>query len=163
MHAKLRSSLNSAGEEYTRLEFKLLIVYSTIPQPISLRFFSPRFGIQAIDLLPRTRMATTNGVAPERPSLPAVYIVAAARTPVGMFLGSLSSLSATQLGSHAIKCNQQYVCLLRVATSDIHSQPLSHEFLRSKPKMWKKSSLATSCQQSTPRSFHSHVSALTVL
>ncbi|GAB7354139.1 hypothetical protein MBLNU459_g4700t1 [Dothideomycetes sp. NU459] len=32
-----------------------------------------------------------------------VYIVSAARTPVGMFLGSLSSLSATQLGSHAIK------------------------------------------------------------
>lgn len=36
--------------------------------------------------------------------LPAVYIVSAARTPVGSFLGSLSSLSATQLGSHAIKC-----------------------------------------------------------
>lgn len=35
--------------------------------------------------------------------LPAVYIVSAARTPVGSFLGSLSSLSATQLGSHAIK------------------------------------------------------------
>ncbi|OKL56709.1 Acetyl-CoA acetyltransferase [Talaromyces atroroseus] len=36
-------------------------------------------------------------------SLPPVYIVSAARTPVGSFLGSLSSLSATQLGSHAIK------------------------------------------------------------
>lgn len=36
--------------------------------------------------------------------LPPVYIVSAARTPVGSFLGSLSSLSATQLGSHAIKC-----------------------------------------------------------
>ncbi|KAF2187605.1 acetyl-CoA acetyltransferase IB [Zopfia rhizophila CBS 207.26] len=36
-------------------------------------------------------------------SLPPVYIVSAARTPVGMFLGSLSSLSAVQLGSHAIK------------------------------------------------------------
>ncbi|KAF2442018.1 acetyl-CoA acetyltransferase IB [Karstenula rhodostoma CBS 690.94] len=36
-------------------------------------------------------------------SLPPVYIVSAARTPTGMFLGSLSSLSATQLGSHAIK------------------------------------------------------------
>ncbi|KAK3300517.1 Thiolase, N-terminal domain-containing protein [Chaetomium fimeti] len=35
--------------------------------------------------------------------LPSVYIVSAARTPVGSFLGSLSSLSATQLGSHAIK------------------------------------------------------------
>ncbi|KAF1989673.1 acetyl-CoA acetyltransferase IB [Aulographum hederae CBS 113979] len=34
---------------------------------------------------------------------PPVYIVSAVRTPVGMFLGSLSSLSATQLGSHAIK------------------------------------------------------------
>ncbi|THZ05578.1 thiolase [Aureobasidium pullulans] len=36
------------------------------------------------------------------PSTP-VYIVSAARTPVGQFLGSLSSLSATQLGAHAIK------------------------------------------------------------
>ncbi|KAF2460068.1 erg10, acetyl-CoA C-acetyltransferase [Lineolata rhizophorae] len=36
-------------------------------------------------------------------SLPPVYIVSAARTPLGMFQGSLSSLSATQLGSHAIK------------------------------------------------------------
>ncbi|KAL1982302.1 hypothetical protein VTN96DRAFT_1460 [Rasamsonia emersonii] len=36
-------------------------------------------------------------------SLPPVYIVSSARTPVGSFLGSLSSLSATQLGSHAIK------------------------------------------------------------
>ncbi|KAE8550290.1 hypothetical protein EYB25_006514 [Talaromyces marneffei] len=36
-------------------------------------------------------------------SLPPVYIVSSARTPVGSFIGSLSSLSATQLGSHAIK------------------------------------------------------------
>ncbi|KAF2132936.1 thiolase [Dothidotthia symphoricarpi CBS 119687] len=36
-------------------------------------------------------------------SLPPVYIISAARTPTGMFLGSLSSLSAVQLGSHAIK------------------------------------------------------------
>ncbi|KAI8961895.1 acetyl-CoA acetyltransferase [Daldinia sp. FL1419] len=36
-------------------------------------------------------------------NLPPVYIVSAARTPVGSFLGTLSSLSATQLGSHAIK------------------------------------------------------------
>jgi acetyl-CoA C-acetyltransferase len=36
-------------------------------------------------------------------SVPSVYIVSAARTPVGSFLGSLASLSATQLGSHAIK------------------------------------------------------------
>ncbi|CAK7236966.1 erg10, acetyl-CoA C-acetyltransferase [Sporothrix curviconia] len=36
-------------------------------------------------------------------NLPPVYIVAAARTPVGSFLGSLSSLSAVQLGAHAIK------------------------------------------------------------
>ncbi|KAI1160719.1 acetyl-CoA acetyltransferase [Nemania serpens] len=35
--------------------------------------------------------------------LPPVYIVSAARTPVGSFLGTLSSLSATQLGSIAIK------------------------------------------------------------
>ena len=37
------------------------------------------------------------------PDVPPVYIVSAARTPVGSFLGSLSSLSATKLGSHAIK------------------------------------------------------------
>ncbi|ERT01950.1 hypothetical protein HMPREF1624_00245 [Sporothrix schenckii ATCC 58251] len=36
-------------------------------------------------------------------TVPPVYIVAAARTPVGSFLGSLSSLSAVQLGAHAIK------------------------------------------------------------
>jgi len=36
-------------------------------------------------------------------SLPPVYIVSSVRTPLGSFLGSLSSLSATQLGSHAIK------------------------------------------------------------
>ncbi|TFB07492.1 Acetyl-CoA acetyltransferase [Trichoderma ghanense] len=35
--------------------------------------------------------------------LPPVYIVSAARTPVGSFLGSLSGLSATQLGAAAIK------------------------------------------------------------
>ncbi|KAH0608518.1 uncharacterized protein H6S33_001652 [Morchella sextelata] len=33
----------------------------------------------------------------------AVYIVAAARTPLGGFQGSLASLTATQLGAHAIK------------------------------------------------------------
>jgi len=32
-----------------------------------------------------------------------VVIVAAARTPVGSFRGSLAPLSATQLGAHAIK------------------------------------------------------------
>ncbi|KAI5284836.1 erg10, acetyl-CoA C-acetyltransferase [Ascosphaera aggregata] len=36
-------------------------------------------------------------------SHPPVYIVSTARTPVGSFLGSLSSLTAVQLGSHAIK------------------------------------------------------------
>ncbi|CRG92207.1 acetyl-CoA C-acetyltransferase [Talaromyces islandicus] len=36
-------------------------------------------------------------------SLPPVYIVSSARTPVGSFLGALSSQSAAQLGSHAIK------------------------------------------------------------
>ncbi|KIW97610.1 uncharacterized protein Z519_01194 [Cladophialophora bantiana CBS 173.52] len=44
-----------------------------------------------------------NGVPHRKPSLPPVYIVAMARTPVGSFLGSLSSLTAPQLGSHAIK------------------------------------------------------------
>jgi acetyl-CoA acetyltransferase len=37
------------------------------------------------------------------PDLPSVYIVSAVRTPIGSFLGSLSSLTAPQLGSHAIK------------------------------------------------------------
>ncbi|KAI9760060.1 MAG: hypothetical protein M4579_001893 [Chaenotheca gracillima] len=36
-------------------------------------------------------------------SLPTVYIASSARTPTGSFLGSLSSLSAPQLGAHAIK------------------------------------------------------------
>ncbi|CAI4218674.1 unnamed protein product [Parascedosporium putredinis] len=36
-------------------------------------------------------------------NLPPVYIVSVARTPIGSFLGSLSSLSAIQLGAHAIK------------------------------------------------------------
>lgn len=45
---------------------------------------------------------TTNGVY-SKPGLPAVYIVSSARTPVGCFLGALSSLTAIQLGSHAIK------------------------------------------------------------
>jgi len=36
-------------------------------------------------------------------SFPPVYIVSAVRTPIGSFLGSLSSLSATQLGGLAIK------------------------------------------------------------
>ncbi|KAJ5242359.1 Thiolase-like subgroup [Penicillium citrinum] len=36
-------------------------------------------------------------------SLPPVYIVSTARTPVGGFLGSLSSLAAPKLGAHAIK------------------------------------------------------------
>ena len=44
----------------------------------------------------------TNGV-PHRKELPPVYIVSVARTPVGCFLGSLSTLAAPQLGSHAIK------------------------------------------------------------
>ena len=32
-----------------------------------------------------------------------VYIVSAVRTPIGSFLGSLSALTATQLGAEAIK------------------------------------------------------------
>lgn len=36
-------------------------------------------------------------------SLPPVYIVSAVRTPIGSFLGSLSSLSATELGAIAVK------------------------------------------------------------
>jgi len=37
------------------------------------------------------------------PATPEVYIVSAVRTPLGGFQGSLASLTATQLGSHAIK------------------------------------------------------------
>jgi acetyl-CoA C-acetyltransferase len=36
-------------------------------------------------------------------NLPPVYIVGVARTPIGSFMGSLSSLTATQLGAHVIK------------------------------------------------------------
>lgn len=32
-----------------------------------------------------------------------VYIVSVARTPIGSLLGSLASLSATDLGAHAVK------------------------------------------------------------
>ncbi|KAI1928737.1 erg10, acetyl-CoA C-acetyltransferase [Ophidiomyces ophidiicola] len=42
-------------------------------------------------------------------SRPTVYIVSVARTPVGSFLGALSSLTAPQLGSHAIKAALQRV------------------------------------------------------
>ena len=38
-------------------------------------------------------------MAPQSP----VYIVSAVRTPTGMFLGSLASQTAVQLGAHAIK------------------------------------------------------------
>ena len=51
----------------------------------------------------------TNGVPHSKPTLPPVYIVAAARTPVGGFLGSLSTLTAPQLGAHAIKSALQRV------------------------------------------------------
>src|SRR5258708_25187658 len=34
--------------------------------------------------------------------LPSIYVVAAARTPIGAFLGSLSSLRAPELGATAI-------------------------------------------------------------
>ena len=33
-----------------------------------------------------------------------VYIVSVARTPIGAFQGSLSSLTAIDLGVHAVKC-----------------------------------------------------------
>ncbi|KAF8246943.1 thiolase [Wilcoxina mikolae CBS 423.85] len=37
------------------------------------------------------------------PGLPEVYIVSSVRTPIGGFQGSLASLSAVQLGAHAVK------------------------------------------------------------
>lgn len=60
-----------------------------------------------------TAAMATNGVPHPKPSLPPVYIVAAARTPVGSFLGSLSSLTAPQLGAHAIKCMNTILALHR--------------------------------------------------
>ncbi|KAJ9657777.1 erg10, acetyl-CoA C-acetyltransferase [Neophaeococcomyces mojaviensis] len=57
----------------------------------------------------------TNGVPHAKPSLPPVYIVSAARTPVGCFLGSLSSLTAPQLGSHAIKAAVERVPQIKAA------------------------------------------------
>ncbi|KAK2741037.1 erg10, acetyl-CoA C-acetyltransferase [Myotisia sp. PD_48] len=46
-------------------------------------------------------------------SCPPVYIVSAARTPVGSFLGSLSSLTAPQLGAHAIKAAVERVSQIK--------------------------------------------------
>lgn len=48
--------------------------------------------------------ASLFNMAPSQP----VYIVSATRTPVGMFLGSLSSMSAVQLGSTAIKGMERF-------------------------------------------------------
>ena len=36
-------------------------------------------------------------------SLPPIYLVSAARTPIGAFLGSLAAVSAPELGAVAIK------------------------------------------------------------
>nr|OQO31151.1 Acetyl-CoA acetyltransferase IA [Rachicladosporium sp. CCFEE 5018] len=47
---------------------------------------------------------------------PPVYILSATRTPVGSFLGSLSSQTAIQLGAHAIK---SAVSLAKVPASDV--------------------------------------------
>ncbi|KAI1821017.1 acetyl-CoA acetyltransferase [Xylaria intraflava] len=53
-------------------------------------------------------------------SLPPVYIVSAARTPVGSFLGSLSSVNATQLGSIAIKaCTEAVQRVPQIKPEDI--------------------------------------------
>ncbi|KAK5113051.1 hypothetical protein LTR62_003630 [Meristemomyces frigidus] len=54
--------------------------------------------------------------APPQP----VYIISAARTPVGCFLGTLSSVSAIQLGAHAIKS--------AVARSGIPSEDVEEVF-----------------------------------
>jgi len=62
-------------------------------------------------------MKGTNGVNGVR-TLPPVYIVSAVRTPLGGFLGSLSTLSAVQLGSHAIKCALERVPALQAGQVD---------------------------------------------
>lgn len=48
-----------------------------------------------------------------------VYIVAAARTPIGSFGGSLSSMTAPQLGSHAIKAALQKINLSPEAIEEV--------------------------------------------
>jgi hypothetical protein len=55
------------------------------------------YSLLSIHLVERSLQST------RMPDLPPVYIVSAVRTPIGSFLGSLSSLTAPQLGSHAIK------------------------------------------------------------
>lgn len=47
-----------------------------------------------------------------------VYIAAVARTPIGSFQGALSSLSAVDLGVHAVKGNPAVSRLARVWDGD---------------------------------------------
>ncbi|KAL8834084.1 MAG: hypothetical protein Q9170_003940, partial [Blastenia crenularia] len=86
------------------------------------------------------------------PTLPAVYIVSAVRTPMGQFQGSLASQSAIRLGSHAIKCTPSPLAKsfsLRISDHP-PPQPPYNEFPPSNPKMSKRSSSATSSPQSNP-------------
>ncbi|KAI9842375.1 MAG: erg10, acetyl-CoA C-acetyltransferase [Sclerophora amabilis] len=50
--------------------------------------------------------------------MPAVYIASSARTPLGSFQGSLSSLTAIQLGSHAIKAALERVPSIKPESVD---------------------------------------------
>jgi acetyl-CoA C-acetyltransferase len=49
--------------------------------------------------------ARTSRLPEESPMLKNVYLAGGVRTPLGAYLGSLSDLSAAQLGAHAIKAN----------------------------------------------------------
>ena len=48
-----------------------------------------------------------------------IYVIGAARTPVGSFQGSLSSLSAPQLGAHAIKASIEQAAIEKSEISEV--------------------------------------------
>jgi hypothetical protein len=106
---------------------------------------------KSLEFLLHTHIMATNGTTHAKPSLPPVYIVAAARTPVGMFLGSLSSLTAPQLGSHAIKCTSPFCQRGSTHRTDASQLPYK-ESQKSSHQTSKKSSLAMSSLQSTTSS-----------
>ena len=48
-----------------------------------------------------------------------IYVIGAARTPVGSFQGSLSSLSAPELGAHAIKASIEQAAIEKNEISEV--------------------------------------------
>jgi acetyl-CoA C-acetyltransferase len=73
---------------------------TTPPPPLILRFAKQKllYQLDTTSNLPYPHTSTVT-MAPQAP----VYILSAVRTPTGMFLGSLASQTAAQLGAHAIK------------------------------------------------------------